>query len=386
MKKGIKTIVILLIIGSFIGCSPQISQIDYEKLTYEHQQLEKRYALLQQEKGQYLGKGNTAKGGTTVATVPKKTYDKLKESYKSLQSQQEALEAAYNALRNQSQKQAIEKGEKGVSIIVHNNLKANHESLKSQYEALEEKYNKLTVSTKKEKEKASKKAKKKAKKIKKVETIESKIAEKKAKKSKKAKKKAAKIEQIEPKIAKKETPKIHEREPIKGKNPFNEIEEESSTTTITTPQKIAVVKEVEITEQITEVAVDDLMFTFKGSQRLEEKVKIELIIANQGRSKKLKWNVKNIQFIGNDGLNYTANDYRVGRSYASQVDGKLSKKIKADYTVQSAFIFEAVPEAVENVKRLQIMVTIGGKDKILEFNNVEIVPTTHQDFYSDEEE
>ena len=368
-----QTITVLLVIISFVGCSPKVSQLDYDKLTYEHQQLEKRYALLERQKGTQppiLGNGNTAKGGTTVATVPKKTYDALEENYQALQRQKEALEASYSGLKEQLENQAIEKGKQRITTEEHNNLKEDYDNLLERYRELEAKYNKQnTITTTKKTTKKSKQVAKKAK--------------------KKAKKKQPKVVEREapnkpknPTIANKKTSTtpnnkglFSEKSTTKG---IEEQEEEASVITQTT-KKQATIEENQ--ESITNLDVNDLAFNFKNSQRLEDKVKMELMIVNKGKSTKLKWNVKNIQFTGNNGMNYTATDYRIGRDYASRVSGKLKKRLKSDYEVQSVFAFEEIPANVTNVSRFQIVVEIDGQDKTLEFYNVEIVPTTYKDFY-----
>lgn len=370
---------VLLVIFSFVGCSPTISKLDYEKLTYEHNQLTERYQMLQQQKtsSAYLANGNVAKG-VTGSTVPKQKYDDLNNSYETLQKRHAALEMAHTALKEQCETQAIEKGDKRISVKVHDRLQSDYDNLLARYETLEGKYNRLnsTTKTKKEKNKARKKKKKVKKKKKNTEEIEEKSAIV-------PEKKVAEVEETSRKEPITTTPEEAEEEPVIERTPpGKEQEEESSIFAFESTKKETPTPPTK-QETITALTVNDLSFKIEGSQRLDDKVKIELTINNAGKRSKMKWDVKNIQFMGDNGVRYVAKDYRIGRSYASRVSGKLTKKLKSDYAVQSAFAFEDIPRDINNVNNFQVVVEINGKNTTLEFYNIEIIPTTYKDFYSD---
>lgn len=136
--------IVLILSFLFTGCSPQISQIEYDRKNYELEQLKIRYNLLQQEID-----GNTNKGTATTkvsSEIDITDYNALQTNYNNLLKQNVALENAYNELKEQLDiptEMRLPNNEMNpeVNPTAYDVLKTNYENLLTQYAALEKSYN-----------------------------------------------------------------------------------------------------------------------------------------------------------------------------------------------------------------------------------------------------
>ncbi len=352
MKKWIQTTTFLMAALWLVSCSPKISKIEYEKQAYEMAQLEKRLELLQkeQEKSQFYAE-NTTKGASYTAQTD---FNKLKAKHILLQQQYEALQKAYKRLK-------VKKTEttevQNISTLEYNELKEKYDRLQSEYVALEAQHNYMV---------ANMNAPKAVKKVKKSKA---------KKKTKRAKK---------PKTKKRETVK---KTPVKMPEVVKVENTEKTAVSSTETDPIPVVMEEEEgmskqewtrAEQTSNVEanVSQLYFNYKDFERREDRLIMEVRIANRGNKRKMKWAAQNIQLVDKSGRIFEAKDYRVGKTYASRVTGNLTKRLKKDYTVQAVFAFEGVPLNLIDIKALRLIIDLDGENTLVEFRDIELETLT----------
>lgn len=348
MKKWIQPASIVMAILWLTSCSPKISKIDYEKQTYELAQLQQRLDLLQknQEKENYYASTGNIEKGVSTSNSNQKALSQLSQQYSLLQQKYNALQFAYDQMKGEKSETTTVQG---VSVLEHNDLKSKYETLEKEYKSLEDKYNYMAANVDEKSTKAKKK--KKSKKVKSPKVAK---APKAKKHHKVTKEKAV------------ETPKV-----VKStKTEFPAIGE-----VVVEEEELATSKQEwvhAIKTSNTEANLNDLYFSYKNFERLDNRLILEIRIANRGNKCKLKWSAENIQMIDNAGRIFEAKDYRIGKTYASRVTGKVTKKLKQDYTIQAVMAFEGVEPTLDNIKALRIIVELDGENTIVEFTNIEL--------------
>ncbi len=312
----------LLIIFFFSNCSPKISKVDYNKLSYEHQQLKLRYEMLKQEQDM----GNTTKGEATSDTklapfkiardIDLKDYEDLQRKYSALSEQYQALEKSYESVRTEQLKPRDSVPPGTVSVTTYNQLKKDYTELEEKYSMLETRYENLKVIT--------------------------------------APQHTAIPQQKDTHEDPKKEEVVLRESAIKG----SIMPEESS-------KEIGAVTVASVTQL-------DLHFSFEGYEQTANDLMLMVAVKNNSpKILKTFWDKGTVELLGNDNQTYTAKDFRVGVDFATE-KGTLTKKITEEQTVFVRFSFEGVPADVKMIKTLQYTVRIDGETKTIEFKHLDL--------------
>lgn len=310
LKMSILRFIGILITITFLStsCSQKVSQIDYDRKNYEYDQLKIRYDLLRQETD---GKKTETVVNKVTSEVDFAEYEEMQQNYETLLTQHQALENAYNELHEKQQKAQPVETSNTISEVDFNELKAEKTALEKRYAILEHKYNSL-------KEVAN-----------------------------------------ESNVASNEIVEPLEIDPDLniGKGTL-ELEENS----------------IDLGSMIVQSASHNgLFFDFDDYDRTEEYLVLEVAIKNNSQNHlKTFWNAEKIQIIDKSGNTYTANYFRVGVDYASQIDNTLMKKIKDENTVYARFAFEELPSDFKHIQSLKFIVIIDGEERAVEFTQIDI--------------
>lgn len=298
------------------SCSQKVSQIDYDKKTYEYDQLKIRYDLLRNEVDGGITTTTSAPPKTT--TVPPQNhhtdYEQLKQNYEKLLKEHASLQVAYDDMQiKEDEAKATKSVPPGtVSKTAFNELKEEKAALEKRYVILENRYNTL-------------------KELSKTSNTSS----------------IASAEIVEP-------TEINPDLNI-GKGELEESSIDLGTTIVQS------------------ASFNGLFFDFDTYERTQDYLVLEVAIKNNSQnSLKTFWNAEKIQIIDTYGNTYTTDYFRVGVDYANETNNTLAKRIKDENTVFARFAFEELPDDFKQIQSLKFIVIIDGEERPIEFTQIDI--------------
>ena len=387
----------------FTGCSPQISQIEYDRKNYELEQLKIRYDLLQQETDGNFNKGTTTTKVSSEVNIA--DYNALETNYKNLLKQNVALENAYNELREQLDiptEIRIPNEEIGSEVNTsYETLKENYETLLVKHTALDKSYNTL-----KERQTAAMEITETEHSIEydKLQLdykmlLNQKLALEKDYKSLQQEQQATATTAPgmvpmttynELKIEKTDL----ERRFTILENRYNALNERTSITPSSTIASAEIIEPTELNpnnnirkgmiereensidlgENIVQSAsLNGLFFDFDTYTRTEDFLVLEIAVKNNNQaSLKTFWNADKIEITGQNGNTYTSKSFRIGVDYANEKNGTLLKKIDDENTVFARFAFEDLPSNLKHITSLEFVVIIDGEQRQIKFTQLDV--------------
>ena len=398
---GINIILVVLL----TSCSQKISQLEYDRKSYEYTQLKIRYDLLQQEVDGGLKKTSNETPIKVSSDVNIAEYEALQLKYETLLNENLALESAYNESRTEINTPSnVKKTENNQD---YETLKIKYDALLSENLMLKNAHKDLetTENTPKEATLDDIKAEEiqtnyDALKTKYDLLVEENVAlenniselEKKQKPSKKSNAPGTipvkaynelKIEKAD----------IEKRYAIL-ENRYNDLKKSSLANNSSSIGTAEMIEPTEINPEqnigkgifeseensidlgsriVHSASYNGLFFEFDTYDRTNDYLVLDIAVKNNSQTDlKTFWNTDKIEITDQYSNVYTAKSFRVGVDYANDKNGTLSKKINEDNTVFARFAFEDLPKDLKQITNLQFIVSIDGEMQMISFTQIDI--------------